>query len=99
MPPADTRMMGIVHSALRRDLVRVGLVLGTSQAAEPARRTALAEHLLWMMQFLHDHHAGEDDGLYPLVGRYRRKQTKLWHGTQAGEVPSLPVEAATAWAQ
>jgi hypothetical protein len=231
--PADTRMMGIVHSALRRDLVRVGLVLGTSQAAEPARRTALAEHLLWMMQFLHDHHAGEDDGLYPLVkrrkpaaaelvermdidhnavaaavaavnaavthhladptspdstlllavdrlgaallphlereeremmpmvsasiaegewrawdkqynltpkglttlaeqahwvldgldeessdhvrhlvppvprfilikllgGRYRRKRTKLWHGTRAGEVPSLPFEAAKAWAQ
>jgi hypothetical protein len=67
--PADTRMMGIVHSALRRDLVRLGIVLGTAQAAEPARRTALAEHLLWMMDFLHDHHSAEDDGLYPLVTR------------------------------
>jgi hemerythrin-like domain-containing protein len=67
--PADTQMMGIVHSALRRDLVRVGLVLGTPAAAEPARRTAIAEHVLWLMRFLHDHHSGEDDGLYPLVVR------------------------------
>jgi hemerythrin-like domain-containing protein len=67
--PADTQMMGIVHSALRRDLVRVGLVLGTRAAAEPARRTAIAEHVLWLMEFLHDHHSGEDNGLYPLVVR------------------------------
>jgi hemerythrin-like domain-containing protein len=67
--PADTQMMGIVHSALRRDLVRVGLVLGTPAAAEPARRTALAEHVLWLTHFLRDHHSGEDDGLYPLVVR------------------------------
>jgi hemerythrin-like domain-containing protein len=67
--PADTRMMGVVHSALRRDLVRVGLVLDTPAATEPARRRALAEHLLWMMDFLHAHHSGEDEGLYPLVTR------------------------------
>ena len=67
--PADTQMMGIVHSALRRDLVRLRLVLGTPAAREPRRRTALAEHLIWMMGFLHHHHEGEDDGLYPLVVR------------------------------
>lgn len=65
--PADTRMMGIVHSALRRDLVRLRLVLGTPAAQEHRRRTALAEHALWLMQFLHHHHSGEDDGLYPVV--------------------------------
>ena len=67
--PADTRMMGILHSALRRDLVRLRTVLGTPQAAEPARRTALAEHVLWLVDVLHLHHSGEDDGLYPLVLR------------------------------
>ena len=65
--PADTQMMGIMHSALRRDFVRVRLLLGTPEAAEPRRRTALAEHVLWLMKVLHDHHSGEDDGLYPLV--------------------------------
>lgn len=67
--PADTRMMGIVHSALRRDLVRLRLVLGTPAAQEPRRRTALAEHVIWLMDFLHHHHSGEDEGLYPLVVR------------------------------
>jgi hemerythrin-like domain-containing protein len=67
--PADTRMMGIVHSALRRDLVRLRLVLGTPAAQEPRRRTALAEHAVWLMDFLHHHHSGEDEGLYPLVVR------------------------------
>lgn len=67
--PADTRMMGIVHSALRRDLVRLHLVLGTDAAREPRRRTALAEHAVWLMDFLHHHHTGEDEGLYPLVVR------------------------------
>ncbi len=67
--PADTRMMGIVHSALRRDLVRLRLVLGTPAAQEPRRRKALAEHAVWLMDFLHHHHTGEDEGLYPLVVR------------------------------
>ena len=67
--PADTRMMGIVHSALRRDLVRLQLVLGTPAAHERPRRTALAEHAIWLMDFLHHHHTGEDEGLYPLVIR------------------------------
>jgi hemerythrin-like domain-containing protein len=75
--PADTQMMGIVHSALRRDLVRIGMVLGTSQAVEPARRSALAHHLLWMMRFLHEHHSGEDDGLYPLVKRRNPASAEL----------------------
>lgn len=75
--PADTQMMGIVHSALRRDLVRARLVLGTPQAAEPVRRTAIAEHLLWMMEFLHAHHSGEDEGLYPLVVRRNPQSADL----------------------
>ena len=76
-PPADTQMMPIVHSALRRDLVRLRIVLGTPEAAEPRRRKALAEHVLWLMQFLHDHHSGEDDGLYPLVVRRNPETTAL----------------------
>jgi hemerythrin-like domain-containing protein len=75
--PADTRMMGIVHSALRRDLVRLRLVLGTPAAQEPRRRTALAEHALWLMDFLHHHHNGEDEGLYPLVVRRNPEAAEL----------------------
>ena len=63
--PADTRMMGIVHDALRRDLARTRAAL--AGAVPEARRRALAAHVAWMMDFLHAHHEGEDAGLYPMV--------------------------------
>lgn len=63
--PADTRMMGIVHDALRRDLARTRAAL--AGAVPEARRRALAVHVAWMMDFLHAHHEGEDAGLYPMV--------------------------------
>ena len=64
--PADTRMMGIVHDALRRDLGRLRAVLtGAPPGAD--QRAALGAHLEWMLDFLHEHHHGEDAGLYPLV--------------------------------
>jgi hypothetical protein len=65
--PADIRSMGIVHSALRRDLERTRLVLSTEPHPSPERRRGLADHVLWMMHFLHVHHTGEDAGLWPLV--------------------------------
>ena len=86
--PADTQMMPIVHSALRRDLVRLRIVLGTPEAAEPRRRTALAEHVLWLMHFLHDHHSGEDDGLYPLVVRRNPERRSRWSRWTRTTAPS-----------
>jgi len=65
--PADTRMMGIVHSALRRDLTRTTTALSAEHPPSDAQRVALAAHLTWMMDFLHGHHEGEDVGLWPLI--------------------------------
>ncbi len=65
--PADTAMMGIVHSALRRDLTRTTAAVSASPPPGDDQRHAIAEHLVWMMEFLHRHHVGEDDGLWPLV--------------------------------
>ena len=65
--PADTRVMGIVHRALRRDLARAREVLAVEDALTSAQRTAVGEHLLWLMAFLHEHHEGEDRGLWPRV--------------------------------
>ena len=65
--PADTRSMGIVHSALRRDLERTRMVLTDPPHPDPTQRRALASHVTWMMHFLHLHHTGEDVGLWPLI--------------------------------
>ena len=65
--PADTAMMGIVHTALRRDLTRTTTALTAPMPPGQARRTALSAHLVWMMDFLHGHHEGEDAGLWPLM--------------------------------
>ena len=65
--PADTRIMGIVHSALRRDLTRTTTALSAEHAPGDAQRAALCAHLTWMMDFLHGHHEGEDVGLWPMM--------------------------------
>jgi len=65
--PADTAMMGIVHTALRRDLTRTTTALTAGQPPAAAQRAALTAHLIWMMDFLHGHHEGEDVGLWPLM--------------------------------
>ncbi|HEX6421749.1 MAG TPA: hemerythrin domain-containing protein [Acidimicrobiales bacterium] len=67
--PADTRIMGIVHEALRRDLGRAIGALAASPGPGAERRAAIAGHLAWMMGFLDAHHRGEDAGLWPLVRR------------------------------
>lgn len=65
--PADTTMMGVVHDALRRDLRRLDTTLSAESTIGPERRQALSGHVVWMMGFLHRHHHGEDEGLWPLL--------------------------------
>src|SRR5919197_2572009 len=65
--PADTRMMGIVHGALRRDLLRAREVAATAPYPGGRQRRALGRHVVWLMDFLHAHHTSEDDGLWPVV--------------------------------
>lgn len=65
--PADTRMMGVVHAALQRDLLRVRGVLDGAPRPVGGQRRAIADHVVWMMSFLHAHHTSEDAGLWPLV--------------------------------
>ena len=67
--PADTRMMGIVHSALRRDLARATGALSRQPVPDDAQRVAIAQHTEAMMVFLHVHHSGEDDWLWPTIRR------------------------------
>ena len=102
--PADTRMMRIVHTALRRDLARTQVALA-ELAAEPddARREAVAAHLQWMMTWLHHHHEGEDQGLYPYVRARNAAAGALLDEMDADHQRILPAmaeveRAATAYA-
>lgn len=65
--PADTRLMGIIHDAFRRDLGRAVAALSGDRPPGDRQRRAIAAHIRWMMEFLEAHHHAEDDGLYPMV--------------------------------
>lgn len=64
---ADTRIMTIVHNSLRRDLSRAQTALRNWPYPDPVQRAAIADHLAWLIGFLHMHHHAEDEGLYPVV--------------------------------
>src|SRR5262249_28741066 len=66
-PATATRTMGIVHGALRRDLARIRMTLTAAPYPQGRQRTAIAALAVWMMDFLHHHHGGEDVGLWPAV--------------------------------
>ncbi|AZZ81454.1 cation-binding protein [Gordonia alkanivorans] len=100
--PADTRSMGVVHSALRRDLRRARVVLTSPPYPEDARRRALADHLTWMMHFLHLHHTGEDEGLWPLIRSRNPGAAALLDDMEADHLRIAPavdalVDAASAY--
>ena len=75
--PADTRTMGIVHSALQRDLTRASDALKGPPVPGDAQRAAIAQHVQAMMEFLHVHHRGEDAWLWPTMRRLNPSASAL----------------------
>jgi len=94
--PADTRMMGIVHSALKRDLSRARDVLTTEPPPRGRQRVALGEHVTWMLDFLHGHHSGEDQGLWPLVRDRNPEAAELLDSMEADHARIAPAADAAA---
>jgi hypothetical protein len=98
--PADTRMMAIVHAALQRDLRRAREVVGGAPPPEGGQRRALGEHVLWLMEFLHGHHTGEDEGMWPLVRDRNPAARPLLDSLEADHARIAPAaEAVTAAAR
>lgn len=91
---ADTRMMGIVHRALQRDLRRAREVAATPPSPGGGQRRALGEHVVWLMDFLHAHHTGEDDGLWPVVRQKNPAAGPLLDSLEADHRRIEPAAAA-----
>lgn len=94
--PADTRMMGIVHEALKRDFLRARQVLLASPAPQGRQRVALGNHVTWMLDFLHAHHSSEDAGLWPLVRRRNPAAAELLDSMEADHARIAPAADAAA---
>jgi hemerythrin-like domain-containing protein len=92
--PADTRMMGVVHDALRRDLARAVDALSTTAAPDDGQRAAIAGHIEWLMHFLHLHHHGEDAGLWPLVRECDPRGAQLLDAMAADHARVAPLADA-----
>lgn len=100
--PADTRMMGIVHDALKRDLVRTRSVLVDPHPPRGRQREAVGRHVTWMLDFLHAHHTSKDVGLWPLVRRRNPAAAELLDSMEADHARIAPAvdraaEAALAY--
>ena len=60
---AHNEMNTIIHHGLRRDLERLERVLASPLPS--VQREALCDHVAWMVDYLHHHHVGEDEGVWP----------------------------------
>jgi len=65
--PVDLTVMFLMHRGFRRDLEDFGRALPAIPLEDGATWSALAERWQVFAQILHDHHAGEDAGLWPLL--------------------------------
>jgi hemerythrin-like domain-containing protein len=88
--PADTRMMGIVHGALRRDLARAADALSRQPVPGDAQRVAIAQHMEAMMDFLDVHHSGEDAWLWPTMRRLNPAASEVLDQMDADHVAIAP---------
>src|ERR1700712_386284 len=72
---ADSRDMIVVHTMFRKQFAAIpGLVSGVAPG-DRDRVTIVADHVAWMVEFLHAHHEGEDMMVWPRL--VERCQTEV----------------------
>jgi hemerythrin-like domain-containing protein len=65
--PVDLMMMYLMHHAFRRDLHRFATAVPHTPVGDHDTWVALAERWSWFAHVLHQHHSGEDAGIWPIL--------------------------------
>ncbi|CAO5178916.1 Hemerythrin domain-containing protein [Frankia sp. AiPs1] len=65
-PGVDTHEMVLIHRVIRREFGQLPRLF-RSAANNPARSKIIGAHAREMLHFLHTHHTGEDELLFPLL--------------------------------
>ncbi len=85
-PLTDTRDMICVHDALRRALADAPEQIASVNDGDTERAQRVASYLGEALWFLHAHHSGEDDLLYPLLVERAPEFRDLFSRMQAQHV-------------
>jgi hemerythrin-like domain-containing protein len=64
--PVDTHDMLLIHRVIRREIGQLPDQFRRA-AGDPARARRVTEHATEMLDFLHTHHSGEDEYLWPVL--------------------------------
>ncbi len=75
-PGIDTHEMVLIHRVIRREIGELPRLF-RSAANDPARSNIIGVHAREMLHFLHTHHTGEDELLFPLLRERAALDAKL----------------------
>jgi hypothetical protein len=64
-PMADSRDMFVVHDMFRRQFKAIPSLVSEIPGGDAAQVAIVADHVTWMVTFLHAHHEGEDQFVWP----------------------------------
>jgi hemerythrin-like domain-containing protein len=62
---ADSRDMIVVHRMFRRQFAAIPALVSEVRDGDSDRVAIVADHVVWMVEFLHAHHEGEDMLVWP----------------------------------
>ena len=62
---ADSRDMFVVHDMFRRQFDAIPGLVSEVPNGDTAQVAIVADHVKWMVSFLHAHHEGEDENVWP----------------------------------
>jgi hemerythrin-like domain-containing protein len=62
---ADSRDMIVVHTMFRKQFAAIPRLVSDVPKGDSAQVTIVADHVAWMVAFLHAHHEGEDMLVWP----------------------------------